>query len=33
KGYPSPKHKRALKQFGPTPFHRKSFAPIARLLK
>lgn len=33
KGYPSPKHKLALKEFGPTPFHRKSFAPIKRLLK
>lgn len=33
KGYPSPKHMRALKKFGPTPFHRKSFAPIKRLLK
>lgn len=33
KGYPSPKHKEALKKLGPTPFHRKSFAPIAKLLK
>lgn len=32
KGYPSPKHKEALKKLGPTPFHRKSFAPIKRLL-
>jgi ribonuclease HII len=33
KGYPSPKHKLALKKYGPTPFHRKSFAPIAQLIK
>lgn len=33
KGYSSPKHKLALKKFGPTLFHRKSFAPIAKLLK
>jgi len=32
KGYPSPKHKESLKKLGPTPFHRKSFAPIKRLL-
>lgn len=32
KGYPSPKHRAAIKKFGPTPFHRKSFAPIAKLL-
>jgi ribonuclease HII len=32
KGYPSPRHKKALKKLGPTPFHRKSFAPIKRLL-
>ena len=33
KGYPSPKHQAALKKFGPTPFHRRSFAPIKKLLK
>lgn len=33
KGYPSPRHKRALKKFGPTPFHRQTFAPIKKLLK
>ena len=33
KGYPSPKHQAALKKLGPTPFHRKSFKPIKRLLK
>lgn len=26
KGYPSPAHKRAVAEFGPTPQHRKSFA-------
>lgn len=31
KGYGTPEHQRALKRFGLTPFHRKSFAPIARL--
>jgi ribonuclease HII len=25
KGYPTPKHKQALEQFGPSPLHRKSF--------
>lgn len=25
KGYPTPKHKMALEQFGPSPIHRKSF--------
>lgn len=33
KGYPSPIHKKALKKFGPSIFHRRSFAPIKRLLK
>ncbi len=33
KGYSSPKHQAALEKYGPTPFHRKSFAPIKRLLK
>lgn len=33
KGYPSPRHKAALKKFGPSPFHRKSFAPIAEFYK
>jgi ribonuclease HII len=28
KGYRSPKHLAALKQFGPTPLHRLSFAPV-----
>lgn len=29
KGYSTPKHLRALKEHGPTPIHRRSFAPVA----
>jgi ribonuclease HII len=29
KGYGTPFHRRALAQFGPTPLHRKTFAPVA----
>ena len=32
KGYPTPAHLAALAQFGVTPAHRKSFAPVKRLL-
>ncbi|MEW6182580.1 MAG: ribonuclease HII [Bacillota bacterium] len=32
KGYPTPEHIEALRLFGPTPFHRKSFAPVKVLL-
>lgn len=32
KGYGSAKHISALKELGPTPFHRKSFAPVKRVL-
>jgi ribonuclease HII len=28
KGYATPDHLEALRQFGPTPFHRHSFAPV-----
>lgn len=28
KGYPTPAHLAALKQLGPTPIHRRSFAPV-----
>jgi ribonuclease HII len=28
KGYPTPEHYAALKQLGPTPLHRRSFAPV-----
>jgi ribonuclease HII len=32
KGYPSPRHKWALAAFGPSPMHRRLFAPVQRLL-
>ena len=32
KGYGTALHRAALKELGPTPFHRKSFKPIAELL-
>lgn len=32
KGYGTAKHRQALEAFGPTPWHRKSFAPVARAL-
>jgi ribonuclease HII len=28
KGYPTPEHLRKLKQLGPCPIHRRSFAPV-----
>jgi ribonuclease HII len=31
KGYPTPDHKRALAELGPTPLHRRSFAPVRQL--
>jgi ribonuclease HII len=31
-GYPSPGHLAALKSLGPTPFHRRSFAPVHKVL-
>lgn len=31
KGYPSPKHKEALRQLGPTPIHRQSWAFMEKL--
>lgn len=30
KGYPTPSHLKALKTFGPTPVHRRSFQPVTR---
>jgi len=30
-GYGTPEHMAALRQFGPTPLHRRSFAPVAQL--
>jgi ribonuclease HII len=32
KGYGCPAHKQALQRLGPTPLHRKSFAPVAQAL-
>lgn len=32
KGYGSPRHLAALREHGPTPLHRRSFAPVAQLL-
>lgn len=32
KGYPTPEHLRALAQFGATPIHRRSFAPVRAVL-
>lgn len=29
KGYSTPHHKRALREFGPSPMHRQSYAPVA----
>ena len=33
KGYDTPQHRHALNTFGPTEFHRKSFAPVRVLLE
>ena len=33
KGYPTPEHLERLKQHGPCPIHRRSFAPIRALLE
>lgn len=33
KGYGTPKHQAALKEHGPCPIHRKSFAPIRMLIE
>lgn len=30
-GYGTPEHLAALRQYGPTPLHRRSFAPVAQL--
>jgi ribonuclease HII len=29
KGYSTPQHKQALRQYGPSPMHRQSYAPVA----
>lgn len=31
KGYPTVAHRRALRELGPSPVHRRSFAPVKRL--
>jgi len=31
KGYPTPEHVKALGRLGPTPLHRRSFAPVRQL--
>jgi ribonuclease HII len=31
KGYGTPAHKAALIRLGPSPIHRRSFAPVAQL--
>lgn len=31
KGYGTPEHLEALRQYGPSPLHRRSFAPVAQL--
>jgi ribonuclease HII len=33
RGYGSPEHLEALDRLGPTPHHRKSFAPVTRILE
>ena len=33
KGYPTKAHMDALKELGPTEIHRRSFGPVAKLLK
>jgi ribonuclease HII len=32
KGYGTPEHLRALQKFGPTPLHRRTFAPVKEIL-
>ena len=31
RGYPTPDHRRALEALGPTPLHRRSFAPVREI--
>ena len=33
KGYPTAAHREALRRFGPCPEHRRSFAPVAAVIK
>src|SRR5690242_14407159 len=32
RGYPTPDHRRALRELGPTPLHRRSFGPVRAML-
>jgi ribonuclease HII len=32
RGYPTPDHRRALKEFGPTPLHRRSFGLVREVI-
>jgi ribonuclease HII len=32
KGYPTPEHQEALQRLGPTPLHRRSFAPVRQYI-
>ena len=32
KGYPTPRHQARLRALGPSPVHRRSFAPVRALL-
>jgi ribonuclease HII len=32
KGYPTPSHLAALRRLGPSPQHRRSFAPVRELI-
>lgn len=31
KGYPTPEHRRLLRELGPSPIHRRSFRPVAQM--
>jgi ribonuclease HII len=33
RGYPTPDHRRALRELGPTPLHRRSFGFVRQLLE
>jgi ribonuclease HII len=32
RGYPTPDHRRALRELGPTPLHRRSFGLVREVL-
>ena len=33
KGYPTPAHRKLLRQLGPTPIHRRSFGPVRKVME